>query len=139
MTKEFQKFLKTHIFEKHGFDINSYLEKMMDEIEDEYLKEKKQLRASPFALNDQLIAKTKKWMASRSDDAPDLEYNIRQIIISARHKSAFSQREIAEKIGTTQAVISQYESGKSNPTIYFIQRLADALGIEIKLISVKRL
>ena len=63
----------------------------------------------------------------------DFEYKLHQIILQARAESGMTQAEIAEKLGTGQSVISRYEAGGSNPSIRFIQRLVEVLGLRIRL------
>jgi transcriptional regulator with XRE-family HTH domain len=36
-------------------------------------------------------------------------------------------------MGTKQSAISRFESGKANPTLDFLYRLADALGAQMKV------
>jgi len=50
-----------------------------------------------------------------------------------REKNNMTQQELAEKIGlTTGEAISQYESGKRNPSSDKIPLLAEALNCKIK-------
>ena len=45
-----------------------------------------------------------------------------------RKKLGLSQAELAERTGLKQSNISRAESGKYNPTIEFLGRLAEGLG-----------
>ena len=63
----------------------------------------------------------------------DFEYKLHQVILQARAKSGMTQAEIAEKLGTGQSVISRYEAGGSNPSVRFIQRLVEVLGLKIRI------
>ena len=56
-----------------------------------------------------------------------LEEQLGERIQSARKAFKISQRELAERAGLTQAVISKVEAGTANPTLATIQRVADAL------------
>lgn len=49
-------------------------------------------------------------------------------IIEARAKKGYTQATLAKKIGTKQSAIARIESGNSNPSIGFLQKLAGALG-----------
>lgn len=51
----------------------------------------------------------------------------------AIHNSGISQREIAERLGVSEARISQILAATGNPTIKTLARLADVLGRELKL------
>jgi len=60
------------------------------------------------------------------------------IVRFVREASALSQRELAERAGTTQAVVSRIESGDASPSVEMVQRLAGAAGYEIRLECVPR-
>ena len=44
-----------------------------------------------------------------------------------------SQREVAERMGTTQSVVGRLEAGGSKPTIATLERVADALGLRLEV------
>ena len=44
-----------------------------------------------------------------------------------------SQKELSERLGVSSAMISQYESGKRNPKMETLLKIADALGISINV------
>ena len=44
-----------------------------------------------------------------------------------------TQSELALKSGLAQAVVSNIERGASNPTMRTLERLADALGCELRV------
>ena len=50
-----------------------------------------------------------------------------------REEAGLSQRELAERIGTTQSAIARLESGGVLPTIATLARIADALGNDLKV------
>lgn len=54
-------------------------------------------------------------------------------ILRARVEKGMTQAAIAKKMGTTQSSIARVESGKSHPTIPFMQRLADALDMKLEI------
>ncbi len=54
-------------------------------------------------------------------------------LLAARARAAMSQVELAAKTGIDQADISRIERGLSNPSIGTLQRLAVALGSELKV------
>lgn len=49
-----------------------------------------------------------------------------------------TQEQLAEISGVGLRTLKQFESGKGNPTLQTLQKLADALGMEVKL-EVKQL
>ena len=73
-------------------------------------------------------------------DALDPEFSIIQAIIDARKKSGMTQKDLAEKTGITQGDISRLETGNANPSLKTLQRLAEGLGMTLKLefVSVAR-
>lgn len=67
------------------------------------------------------------------------EFAMIQAVIDARVKKGVTQRDLAEKIGTKQSVISRLESGRANPSVAFLKKLAQALNshLEIRFTSSK--
>lgn len=61
------------------------------------------------------------------------EYELINKLIEARIKKKMTQKDIANRMGTKQSALARLESGNSNPTIKFIQKLATALGTDITL------
>ncbi|RAL68894.1 hypothetical protein C1G86_0949 [Dehalococcoides mccartyi] len=47
--------------------------------------------------------------------------------------SGITQQELAVRIGTKQPVISEFERMMNSPALGFIERVANALGVEIKI------
>lgn len=48
-----------------------------------------------------------------------------------REKRGFSQRELAERLGTTQSAIARLEAGHVSPTLPTLDKVAEALGVEL--------
>ena len=90
---------------------------MKDLTFDDYLKE--QLKNPKFK---------KEW------DKLEPQYQITRELIKARIEGKISQRELARKAKTTQAVLSRIENMTVNPSIGLLQKIAQALGknLEIK-------
>lgn len=78
-----------------------------------------------------------KWMKNKSYkkayDELGFEFSLIRAIIDARIKKGITQKEIAERMGTKQSSIARFESGKYNPTLAFVQKLANAIGTKIKI------
>ena len=51
-----------------------------------------------------------------------------EAILEARVKKGLTQEALARKIKTKQSAIARLESGNANPSIGFLQKLAEALG-----------
>jgi DNA-binding XRE family transcriptional regulator len=63
-------------------------------------------------------------------------YELKSALRDARIKGELTQVEIAKKAGTTQSAIARFESGRTAPTLAFMQRLAEALGkrLEVRVV-----
>ncbi|MFH2097793.1 MAG: helix-turn-helix transcriptional regulator [bacterium] len=61
------------------------------------------------------------------------EFELVQLVIKKRLEQGLTQAELAKKIGTKQAAISRLESGTSNPTVSFLQKVAEALGTRLNI------
>lgn len=53
---------------------------------------------------------------------------IAEVIGVVRARSGLSQRELAERAGTSAAAISQYESGRRQPRLDTLRRIVEAAG-----------
>ncbi|MEW5830527.1 MAG: helix-turn-helix transcriptional regulator, partial [Chloroflexota bacterium] len=54
-------------------------------------------------------------------------------ILRLRMEKGWSQTELAERAGTKQANISRLESGLSNPSVNFLQKLAEAFEADLTI------
>lgn len=61
-------------------------------------------------------------------DRLEPEFALIRLLIETRIKKGITQKELAKKMGTKQSAISRFEAGGSNPTLEFMQKLADGLG-----------
>lgn len=62
-----------------------------------------------------------------SDSSKKLAKNMRKI----RTRKKMSQGDICRALGVDRAYISNIESGKQNPTLSTIEKIAKALGVKI--------
>src|SRR3989338_4969994 len=65
------------------------------------------------------------------------EFAVIRAILKARMKKGLTQKELAEKIGTRQSAIARLESGNANPSIGFLQKVAEALDTNLQINFVK--
>ena len=67
-------------------------------------------------------------------------YEIVKQLILARRKAKLTQRELAARVGVTQAVIGRLESGEHSPRIETVVDVASALGmrLDMKLVRDRR-
>ena len=66
-------------------------------------------------------------------DALGPEYDLIQTMIDARINQGITQKELSKSTGITQADISRIENGTRNPSLAMVKRLADGLGMTLKL------
>lgn len=57
----------------------------------------------------------------------EIEYLLATQLIEKRLQKNMSQRELAKKVKTTQAVISRIETMSANPSLSLLKRIADVL------------
>jgi len=60
-------------------------------------------------------------------------YSVISELIAARIKRGMTQAEVAKKIGTGQSAIARLEGGNVNPSIDFLERIAEVLGYKLKI------
>lgn len=74
-------------------------------------------------------------MTRESDIAREtLARNLRML----RAARGLSQGKLAQQTGSSQAQVSAIESGKGNPTVTSLQRIADVLGVEMSALFAER-
>lgn len=66
-------------------------------------------------------------------EGSEVEYQLGRKLIEARIKGNLSQRDLAKKMGTSQAQISKIEGMNGNPSLSFLKRLAEALGGKLQI------
>jgi ribosome-binding protein aMBF1 (putative translation factor) len=62
-----------------------------------------------------------------------LAYELGRQVRELRQSHGLSQRELAERMHTTQSVIARLEAGGSKPSISTLERVAKALGASIDI------
>lgn len=65
------------------------------------------------------------------------EFAVIRAVIEARMKRGLTQERLAKKVGTKQSVISRLETGRGNPTLEFLQKLASALDTHLEIRFIK--
>ena len=61
------------------------------------------------------------------------EFDVIRAIVDARTSQKLTQKELAEKTGINQADISKLENGTRNPSINLLKRLAEGMGMSLKI------
>ncbi len=58
-------------------------------------------------------------------------YAIISELIAARIKYKMTQADVAKKVGTKQSAIARLEGGNVNPSLDFLERIAEVLGCKL--------
>lgn len=66
-------------------------------------------------------------------DALQPEFSIMQAMIDARRQSGLTQKQLSERTGIAQGDISKLENGSANPSVRTLLRLADGMGMRLKI------
>lgn len=61
------------------------------------------------------------------------EMDIIRALVDARISQNLTQKELAERVGMNQADISKLENGTRNPSLKLLKRLAEGMGMTLKL------
>lgn len=61
------------------------------------------------------------------------EMDVIRAIVDARLSQNLTQKELAERTGINQADISKLENGTRNPSLNLLKRLADGMGMVLKI------
>ncbi|MQA90973.1 MAG: helix-turn-helix domain-containing protein [Gemmatimonas sp.] len=56
-----------------------------------------------------------------------------RLVKHTREVEGLSQRELAERVGTSQPAVAKLEQGSSNPTVRTLARYAEALGLDLRV------
>ena len=70
------------------------------------------------------------------ENQPEME--IIRAMADARISQNLTQKELAERTGINQADISKLENGTRNPSLKLLKRLADGMGMDLKLVFVPK-
>lgn len=66
-------------------------------------------------------------------DAIQPEMDVIRAMVDARTSQNITQKELAERTGINQADISKLENGTRNPSINLLKRLAEGMGMVLKI------
>ena len=84
-------------------------------------------------LNQYLTEQLKDSAFKAEYDALEAEFAIIQAMITARQKTGMTQKQLAERTGIHQSDISKLERGNGNPSLRTLSRLAEGLGMKLKV------
>ena len=80
-------------------------------------------------LNEQL--KDPEFREEWEDIQPEMD--VIRAMMEARISQNLTQKELAERTGINQADISKLENGTRNPSLKLLKRLADGMGMTLKI------
>ena len=80
-------------------------------------------------INDQM--KNTEFKKEWDDIQPEMD--VVKAMLSIRMAQNLTQKELAERTGINQADISKLENGTKNPSLKLLKRLADGMGMELKI------
>jgi ribosome-binding protein aMBF1 (putative translation factor) len=66
-------------------------------------------------------------------EALEAEFALASALIEARAHAGLTQAQVAEAMGTTQAVIARLESGRVKPSTRTLERFAKATGTRLRI------
>ena len=91
-------------------------------------------------MNRKMIPVEESFAAWRNDpeyvkayDALEDEFALAAAMIAARARAGLTQEQLAQRMGTTQAVIARLESGRVKPSTRTLERLAAATGMRLRI------
>ena len=61
------------------------------------------------------------------------EMDVIKAIVDARTAQNLTQKELSKRTGINQADISKLENGTRNPTVSLLKRLAEGMGMELRI------
>lgn len=69
----------------------------------------------------------------REYEAIQPEMDVIRAIVNARTSQNLTQNELAKRTGINQADISKLENGTRNPSVNLLKRLAEGMGMSLKI------
>jgi len=86
-----------------------------------------------YTFRDHLKESLKNSEFKKAWEESEADFKLACQVIEARLKRKLSQRDLAKKVGTSQAAISRIEAMNANPSLAFLKRLSVALGVKLSI------
>lgn len=67
-------------------------------------------------------------------DSLEVEFRIHSELVKARIEKKLTQKQLADKLGIAQSALARFESGRTNPTLSFLQKITNGLGLKITIV-----
>ena len=93
------------------------------------MKRKRKVILRPFRLLRRELFRDPE--VKKAYDDLDFEFEIIKAIISMRAQKKLTQRELARKIGVAQPALARFEAGRTNPTLAFLKKVTEGLGLKL--------
>lgn len=86
-----------------------------------------------YTLDDHIKESLKNPEFKKAWEESEPEYQLARQLIATRLSQKLSQRDLAKKVKTTQAIISRIETMQANPSLALIKRIAQTLDLKLDL------
>lgn len=103
----------SQIGKENALDIKNYRDQHSEEIDFDELLDDPEVRAA-------------------MDDA-ETRMNVADLLRAGRKAAGYSQKDVAQAMGTTQSAVSDLERGETDPQLSTLQRYARATGAQLKI------
>ena len=67
-------------------------------------------------------------------DSLEVEFRIYNALVKARIEKKLTQKQLALRLGIAQSALARFESGRTNPTLSFLQKVTSGLGLKLTII-----
>ena len=84
-------------------------------------------------LNEMLSEEMKNDEFRKEYEAIQPELDVIRAMVDARNSVNMTQKELSERTGISQADISKIENGTRNPSLNLFKRLAEGMGMTLKI------
>ncbi|MEK7119853.1 MAG: helix-turn-helix transcriptional regulator [Patescibacteria group bacterium] len=84
-----------------------------------------------YTFDEDLAKRLKNPVFRKAWEKSEPEYFLAKQLIEKRLKQKLSQRDLARKLKTTQAIISRLETMQANPSLRFLKRIADVFDAKL--------
>lgn len=92
---------------------------------------KEKIKLIPFSkIREELLRNPE---TRKAYDELEFEFEIIKAIIRVRAQKKLTQRGLARKIGVAQSALARFESGRTNPTLSFLKKVTQGLGLKLSV------
>ena len=71
--------------------------------------------------------------AGAAYEAARIRYELGRVVRARREQLGMTQEQLAERAGLKQPAVARFEAGGTMPTIPMLERLAEALGMRLRV------